>query len=130
MAKSSLVRRVKYMRMKLTEDGKYRLEQIRIAVGKGTTDAVVFAAIRELGKKHGIEVPAYTDDDMFRLVRRGLAPSGNVQALKGKNRSADVILPIVGDSKWYDDLRSKLKVATFADVVKTAMSNYDKKHLG
>ena len=129
MQKGVVMRPVRALRMKLTEDGKFRLEQIRIAVKKDTTEAVVFAAICELGEKHGIEVPSYTNDDVFTLVRRGLAPSGNVSPFKSKIRTADIILPLVGDSKWYDDLRRELKVSTFGDVVKRAMSDYDKKYM-
>ena len=129
MSKNLVARRVRALRMKLTEAGKFRLEQIRIATKKDTPEAVVFAAVCELGKKHGINVPSYTNDDIFTLVRRGLAPSGNVSPLKSKIRKADIILPLVGEPKWYDDLRRKLKVSTFGDVVKRAMSDYEKKYM-
>ena len=130
MPKNPTTRPVHTLRMKLTDAGKFRLEEIRIAMKKDTCEAVVFDAIREIGEKHRIAVPSYTNDDVFTLVRRGMAPSGNVSPLKPKIREASIILPLVGNWQWYDNLRRKLKVATFGDVVKLAMRDYDKKYMG
>jgi hypothetical protein len=115
--------------MKLTDAGKFRLEEIRIAMKKDTRETVVFDAIRELGEKHGIVVPSYTNDDVFTLVRRGMTSSGNVRPLNQKSRGASIVLPLVGDIQWYNLLKRKLGASTFGEVVKQAMSDYDSKHM-